>query len=154
MCLFKFVMLGMGRAHTLSDVIISLVAEELKRESQRRQGASSSSAQALYSSSKGKFQKNKKPFNNASSSNSSGPWNSTKKNGPCNWCRILGHFECRKKLAGEPRKPMSAQAYVNAAKPTVLVCYPTSLLCTTTTWYIDSGATNDISFQQNLLEQF
>lgn len=54
--------LGMGRPVSLSDVIASLLAEELKRDSQRRHGASSSgSAKALYSA-KNRQKRGKKPY--------------------------------------------------------------------------------------------
>lgn len=129
--------LGVGRVMSLSDVIAGLLAEELKRDSHCKPGSSSSGpSRALYSQ-RGKPRKFKKPYSPPSGTNASaeGP---SKRKGSCNWCRIPGHFEknCRKKLAGEPRRPAPAQANMStAAKPTVLVFFPISLLCTQTSWY-------------------
>lgn len=139
---------GGGRNITLADVIANFLAEELRRNTHKRHGGSSSnpSARALFTS-KPKFRKGKRTFTQGNNPTS------PKRKGLCNWCRIVSHHEheCRKKQSGEPRRPPTStpQSHVAAAsnttRPTVLVCCPNDITHSNDGWFMDSGTTHHIS---------
>lgn len=136
----------------LTDVIASLLAEEVKRNANKR-GGSSSTARVLYANK----QKGKKEFKKSSNINGNTFGSSmAKKKGNCNWCRIPGHYEreCRKKLAGEPRRPAPesnvTMASSTSTKPTVLVSCASNIVNEQNAWYIDSRATHHACHDKDL----
>lgn len=141
----------MGSELTLSDVIASLLAKELKRDSTKR-GSSNGTAHTLFAS-KQKFNKNfKKPGSNATLSSTS----AARKKGT--W--IPGHYvrKCRKKTASEPRRPAvpeSNLATVNSSKtkPTVLVSCANMPSNSSSEWFLDSGATHHVCNDKHMFQE-
>lgn len=129
---------------TLSHVIVSLLAEEIKRKPNRR-GNSGNNARALYTS-KLNFGSKKQGKRPNTAFNRSTPGPSVKKKGNCNWCRIPGHYEreCRKKMASEANRQAAPKtnlttASTSSSKPTVLVSYKDVSIHKQQAWYLDNG---------------
>lgn len=144
--------LGMGQEITLSDVISNLLAEQVQRDSHKRGSGSSSSAKALFVSKN----KTNKPYKQKDGNSFNSSAKRKAKKGPCNWCRIPGHYEkeCRKKLAGESRRPAIPETHVTSSKPTVLLARVTRDPKLKDSWYLDSGASDHVTYGRSLFTSY
>lgn len=139
-------------AVTLSSTIGALLEEEASMASNKH--SSGSSSRVLFSSSRGgrggrggrgnyqRYQNRGRGFMNSPNSGSSS------RKVPCPWCRIPGHSEqdCRKKKAGEPRRPAPQEANLSTKSKatTILAIYLAHTRGDKGRWYLDSGASTSI----------